>query len=146
LVGGGFSIGCHILPGLMEPVTLPALLHHHEAWPGLLLSSPATFHFNMVGDVGLAAWAIMNLVHLLSFEFVLLWASCSIETCSVNCMMVNICELTVFASAVGAVLRVSVAFDTVFCCGWQVLMELIAVFTVKMESDTDSSLTLIFCA
>jgi len=59
--------------------------------------------------------------------------------------MVNVWESTIFASAMVAILLVdTLALDTVLCCGWQVLMELIAVFTIKIELETDSLSTLIF--
>jgi len=82
------------LPGLKELFTLPALLSHHAAWPGLPQSPLAALCFDIVGIVGLATCAMMNLVNLSSFEFILLCTSCRMDTCSISYVIVDICEST----------------------------------------------------
>jgi len=129
-----------------EPGTLLAADCHHGAFPGLPQRPLAAFLFDGDGVLLLADWAIMNSANLLSFELILLWASCKIETCSVSCEMVDTCEVVVWVSKVLAFVAVEVfaAFWVVVIAVRWVRMDLMAVFTVDSESVTDSLSTLIF--
>jgi len=88
----------------------------------------------------------MNSANLSSFELILLWASCKIETCSVSCEMVDTCEVIVWVSKVVAFVAVEVfaTFWVLVIAVRQVLMELMAVSIVDSESVTDSLSILIF--
>jgi len=94
-VDRGFSSGCLALPGVSELGTLPAALGCHDAFPGLPWRPLAAFLFDGDGVLLLADCAMMNLANLSSFEFILLCASCKMETCSVNCMIIDIWDVTV---------------------------------------------------
>jgi len=125
---------------------LPTVLHCHVDWPGLPRRPPAALCFDGEGALLLALWAMMNSVSLLSFELILLWASCKIETCSISWVMVDVWEFIVWFS------EVNVIHDCWAIAGWklalawdfQVLIELLMVLTADSKSIIDSSSTLTF--
>jgi len=88
-VGRGFSVILCAMLGLKETLSLLAAWGHHVSWPRLPQRPPAALHFDWIGVVGLAACGIMNLVNLSSLELILVWVSCSIETCSVSWVIVT---------------------------------------------------------
>jgi len=83
-----------------EPCKLLAVLSHHDLLPGLPWRPPAALHLDGDGVLLLADWAIMNSANLSSFELISLWASCKIETCSVNCMIIDTCKTMVCESCI----------------------------------------------
>jgi len=94
---------------------MSAALGRHAALPGLPQRPPAAFLLDGDGVLLLADCAIINLANLSSFEFISLCASCKMETCSVNCMIVDIWDVTVCVSEVLALVACFAVAVIVVC-------------------------------